>query len=143
MRPFPPLLSISMICLFACGHHDQSAQQNAPDHGDPSPKHVIDARSIIHEGQVVDELRLEVIGRASPIRYFSLPFDSIIHYTHSGPYSVSISYPPSGAYFYYLYGDSTKGIFAMNFDTAFMGKTGSGFSIRDMVVRDMLRIYGV
>lgn len=122
------LLPIIVFCFLSCQHSSQHT----------SSQHTIDVSSVIHEGLGVDSITLGKVDRNSLKHYFSLPYDSALY----GSYSIAISYPRFGAFFYYLQNDDSARIFSMSFDTAFKGLTGRGFDLRRMLVRDMMQIYG-
>ena len=83
-------------------------------------------------------MHLDSLTKTDLKRILNARYDSI---THNG-WSIELHYPAFGASFYYMVKDTDETIFAMDFDSAYKGKTGRGFDIRNMTLADVIRIYG-
>jgi hypothetical protein len=96
----------------------------------------LDNNSIIREGHGIDDFEIETLTVEVVKNSFGDNFELI---DHKG-YSIELFYKEFGTSFYFLTSEPTK-IFAISFNKDFRGKTERGLST-DMLVRDMLKIYG-
>lgn len=97
----------------------------------------LDSNSIIKEGHGVDDFEIRTLTVGDVKKRLGYSFELIDHKGYSG----ELFYKQFGTSFYYKAEEPTK-IFAISFNEHFKGKTTKGFSTKDMLVRDMLEIYG-
>ena len=94
-------------------------------------------KSIIKEGFGVDDLSIRTLSVDEIKKRLGDNYDSINH----NAYSVELFYKQYGTSIYYKI-ESPNKILSISFNQDFKGTTEKGFSIREMKVLDMLRIYG-